>query len=220
MMLRTHIANSIKRITAAAAARCPEATGASVLVGLQIPIPKETARKSPAVEENSIFALGRTPGTISMAAVKNRKMSVETANEAQYAPNRIRLLRFSLRPDSDSLAFISFTVVFVTSVAQLQHIYRIRGLAHPFGLSVLDGVAPPFRRFLAKGGNSCDPILSFALAHDKDGATPKEALVSRFFAVHWDSTSTLPSQPVAHCRKLLHSQSSGRAAKPRHTGLR
>ena len=43
---------------------------------------------------------------------------------------------------------------------------------------------------------------------------------SRFLAAHSDSIATRPSQPVEYCRKLLHSQSSGRTHNPRFTGLR
>ena len=42
---------------------------------------------------------------------------------------------------------------------------------------------------------------------------------SRRLAVHSHSISTRPCHPVAHARKLLHSQSSARAQSPRFTGL-
>src|SRR5208337_4280311 len=46
------------------------------------------------------------------------------------------------------------------------------------------------------------------------------AALSRLRAVHSHSISTLPAQPVAYWRKLLHSQSSARSHSPRLTGLR
>jgi hypothetical protein len=45
------------------------------------------------------------------------------------------------------------------------------------------------------------------------------AALSRLRAVHSHSISTRPSHPVAHGRKLLSNQSSGRAHNPRFTGL-
>ncbi len=43
---------------------------------------------------------------------------------------------------------------------------------------------------------------------------------SRFLAVHSHSISTRPSQPVAYCMKLRHSQSSRRSHNLHLTGLR
>jgi hypothetical protein len=45
------------------------------------------------------------------------------------------------------------------------------------------------------------------------------AALSRFRAAHSHSISTLPAQPVAYWRKLLHSQSSARAHNPHFTGF-
>ncbi len=45
------------------------------------------------------------------------------------------------------------------------------------------------------------------------------AALSRFRAPHSHSISTLPAQPVAYWRKLLHSQSSARSHRPRFTGF-
>src|SRR5271165_2748827 len=45
------------------------------------------------------------------------------------------------------------------------------------------------------------------------------AALSRLRAVHSHSISTVPAQPVAYWRKLLHSQSSARTHRPRFTGL-
>lgn len=50
----------------------------------------------------------------------------------------------------------------------------------------------------------------------------RPAARSRFLAFHSDSISTRPSDPVAYCRKLLHSHSQSSAAlhNRRFTGLR
>jgi hypothetical protein len=95
-------ASSNSNITPMTGPRGQIAAGASVLPNRHIPTPNEIATPTPATASIHIFVEDRTPGTMSMEAMKRRKRSVETTAEIQYVQERIRLVRASLI-SSDSI---------------------------------------------------------------------------------------------------------------------
>lgn len=94
-MLRTHSANSRSKTTAINGPQGQAATGGSVLLNFQIPTHKEPAAATPATESIHSFVAGDIPGTISIVAMKSKKIAVVAIDEIQYIQNLTRLLRNS-----------------------------------------------------------------------------------------------------------------------------
>ena len=83
-----------------------------MLPNCHIPTPSATAAFTPATDSIHIFVEDRTPGIMSMEAIKIRKRSIEVTAESQYTQERHRLSR-----GSPTTSFLIVTLISISNVS-------------------------------------------------------------------------------------------------------